>query len=166
MKVLGRGGHDGLLPHQSVANTKPRWEDATKAWYNKKPVVQHLRVFGCVAYMKVMHSHLAKLDPRGLKVVFIGYKPGSKAYMLYDPTGGRAHVSHDMTESDQKQNKFTVEYLVTEQGEGGAQHQSLSPPPVAAPGTPTPTPIATLAEPLKPVEFATDKRQQCWILQS
>ena len=28
-EVLGRGGHDGRLP-QSVANAKPRWEDATR----------------------------------------------------------------------------------------------------------------------------------------
>ena len=29
-KVLGRGGLDGRLPPQSVANAKPRWEDATR----------------------------------------------------------------------------------------------------------------------------------------
>ena len=45
-------------------------------------------MFGCVAYTKVAHPHLAKLDPRGLKVVFIGYEPGSKMYRLYDPVGG------------------------------------------------------------------------------
>ena len=38
---------DGKMPHE--------------AWYNKKPAVHHLRVFGCVAYMKVMRSYLAKL---------------------------------------------------------------------------------------------------------
>ena len=59
-------------------------------------MAHHLRVFGCVAYMKVARPHLAKLDPRGLKVVFIGYEPGRKAYKLYDPTGGRAHASRDV----------------------------------------------------------------------
>ena len=54
----------------------------------KKLAVHHLRVFGCVAYTKVACPHLAKLDLRGLKVVFIGYEPGSKAYRLYDPAGG------------------------------------------------------------------------------
>ena len=29
-EVLGRGGNDGRLPPQSVDNTKPRWEDATR----------------------------------------------------------------------------------------------------------------------------------------
>ena len=59
-----------------------------EAWYNKKPLVHHLHMFCCVAYMKVTRPHLAKLDPRGLKVVFIGYELGSKAYRLYDPVGG------------------------------------------------------------------------------
>ena len=76
------GSLDGEMPHET--------------WYNKKPVVHHLRVFGCVVYMKVAHPNLAKLDPRGLKVVFIGYKPGSKTYRLYDPAKGRAQVSRDV----------------------------------------------------------------------
>ena len=29
-EVLGRDGHDGRLPPQSVANAKPRQEDATR----------------------------------------------------------------------------------------------------------------------------------------
>ena len=48
-----------------------------EVWYNKKFAIHHLRVFGYVAYMKITRPHLAKLDPRGLKVVFIGYEPMS-----------------------------------------------------------------------------------------
>ena len=59
-----------------------------EAWYNKKLAVHHFRVFDCIAYMKVARPHLAKLDPRGLKVAFIDYEPESKAYRLYDPAGG------------------------------------------------------------------------------
>ena len=123
--------------------------------------LHHLRVFGCVAYMKNVRPHLAKLDPKGLKVIFIGYEPGSKAYRFYDPAKGQAHVSrdvifddttfwqwNDVTEADQNPNQFTVEYLVTESGEGGAQHREPSPSPVAAPGTHTPTPTTTPAHPL------------------
>ena len=113
-------------------------------------------MFGCVAYMKVTPSHLAKLDPKGLKVVFISYEPRSKAYRLYDPVGGRAHVSrdvifdedtfwqwNDVINADHNLNQVTVEYLVTEPEEGGAQHQEQSPPPAG--------------EPPEPVEFATPR---------
>ena len=64
---------------------------------------------------------------------------------------------NDVTEADQDPDQFTVEYLVTEPREEGAQHWALSPSPATAPGTPMPTPAATLATPPKPVEFATPR---------
>jgi hypothetical protein len=73
---------DGKMPYQ--------------AWRGKKPTVHHLQVFGCVTYMKITRPQLTKLDDRGLKTVFIGYEPGSKAYRLYNPTDGWVHVSRDM----------------------------------------------------------------------
>ena len=79
------------LPTRSLDGKTPH-----EAWYNKKPAVHHLRVFGCVAYMKVTHPHLAKVNPRRLKVVFIGYEPGIKVYRLYDLAGGRAHMLCDV----------------------------------------------------------------------
>ena len=62
---------------------------------------------------------------------------------------------NDVTKVDQNPNQFTVEYLVTKPGEGGAQHRALSPPPEAARDTPTLTPTTTPATPPEPVEFAT-----------
>ena len=119
--------------------------------------------------MKDVCPHLAKLDPKGLKVVFIGYEPGSKVYR-FSPAEGQAHVLrdiifyettfwqwNDVTEVDQNPNQFTVEYLVTELRKGGAQHWEPPPPPAAAPGTPTPTPTTTPAAPPDPVEFATPR---------
>jgi hypothetical protein len=43
-----------------------------EAWHSKRLGVHHLRTFGYVAYMKVTHPHLAKLDDWGKKGVFIG----------------------------------------------------------------------------------------------
>ena len=96
--------------------------------------------------MKDTCPHLAKLDPKGLKVVFIGYESGSKAYRLYYPVGGASsRVSrrvfdestfwqlNDEIEADHNLNQFTVEYLVIEPKEGGAQHQEPSLPSAGAP---------------------------------
>ena len=46
-----------------------------------------------------------------------------------------------MIEVDQNPNQFTVEYLITEPGEGGAQHRELSP--TSAVATPEPVEFAT-----------------------
>ena len=120
--------------------------------------------------MKDARPHLSKLDPRGLKVVFIGYKPGSKVYRFYDPADRRAHLSRDVIfdettflqwngviKVDQNPNQFTVEYLITEPGEGGAQHRESSLLPAAAPSTPMPTSTITPTATLKPMEFITPR---------
>jgi hypothetical protein len=42
-------------------------------FYGKGPDVSHLRVFGCVAYVRVPDAQRKKLDPMSLKGVFVGY---------------------------------------------------------------------------------------------
>lgn len=39
---------------------------------NKKPNVEHLRVFGCIGYAKVQTPHLKKLDDRSRTLVHLG----------------------------------------------------------------------------------------------
>jgi hypothetical protein len=56
---------------------------------------RNLLYIGCVAYIKQVCPHLAKLDDRGIKVVFIGYQDGTKAYMFFDPEAARVYVSRD-----------------------------------------------------------------------
>jgi hypothetical protein len=56
-----------------------------EAWHGRRPDVQHVRTFGCVAYVKTMKPHLKKLNGRGTSVVFIGYEQGAKVWRFYDP---------------------------------------------------------------------------------
>jgi hypothetical protein len=60
-----------------------------EAWHGRKPVVSHLRVFGCLAFGKEL-GHIDKLDDRSTPGVFISYAGGSKAYRILDP--GTQHV--------------------------------------------------------------------------
>jgi hypothetical protein len=36
-----------------------------EVWYGRKPVVHHLKTFGCIVYMKNMKPNLKKLEDRG-----------------------------------------------------------------------------------------------------
>jgi hypothetical protein len=56
-----------------------------EAWHWRKPAVHHLRTFGCIVYMQNTTPHLKKLEYRSCKMIFIGYKSGSKVYRAYDP---------------------------------------------------------------------------------
>ena len=72
---------DGMTPYE--------------ASHGRRLDVSFLRTFGCVAYVKATKPHMKKLDDRGTPVVFIGYKPGAKAWHFYDPATHRAVVSRD-----------------------------------------------------------------------
>nr|GEY24723.1 ribonuclease H-like domain, reverse transcriptase, RNA-dependent DNA polymerase [Tanacetum cinerariifolium] len=62
----------------------------------RKPNLENLRVFGCIAYAKVPSQCLTKLNDRSSRMVYLGNKPGSKAYRLFDPTTQKICVSRDV----------------------------------------------------------------------
>ncbi|KAJ0591376.1 putative RNA-directed DNA polymerase [Helianthus annuus] len=59
----------------------------------KKPNLEHLKIFGCLAYERVVSKQLQKLDDRSNPLVHLGFEPGSGAYRLYDPKTQRIIVS-------------------------------------------------------------------------
>ena len=48
-----------------------------EAWHGRKPVVSHLRVFGCLAFAKEL-DHVGKLNDRSTSGVFIGTRRASR----------------------------------------------------------------------------------------
>jgi hypothetical protein len=56
-----------------------------EVWTGKKPSLEHLRVFGCDAYVHVPKENRSKLDNKVEKCIFIGYKDGVKGYKLWNP---------------------------------------------------------------------------------
>ena len=51
-----------------------------KAWYGAKPIVEHLRVFGCICYIHVLVVKKDKLDQKVEIGVFLGYSNNVKGY--------------------------------------------------------------------------------------
>ena len=66
-----------------------------EAWHGRKPMVSHLRVFGCLAFAKEL-NHVGKLDDRSTPGVFICYAEGNKAYRILGPTTQHVRISHDV----------------------------------------------------------------------
>jgi hypothetical protein len=58
--------------------------------------VQHLKIFGCVAYSHVPKELRNKLDHKAEKCIFIGYSERSKAYKLYNPKTKKFLISRDV----------------------------------------------------------------------
>ncbi|MCO5573934.1 hypothetical protein L7F22_027712 [Adiantum nelumboides] len=67
-----------------------------ESWYDKKPSVSYLCVFGCLAYAHIPQQLRGKLDDKAVKCIFVGYSSGSKGYRLYNPATNKIFESRDV----------------------------------------------------------------------
>ena len=64
--------------------------------YNKPPVLDHVRVLGCLCYVHNQKHGGDKFAPRGTKSVFLGYPFGKKGWKVYDLETGIVSTSRDV----------------------------------------------------------------------
>ena len=57
-------------------------------WTGRKPSLNHLKVWGCPAEVKLYNPTLSKLDSRTTRCYFVSYPKHSKGYQFYNPNGG------------------------------------------------------------------------------
>lgn len=67
-----------------------------EAWSQGRWIVEHLKVFGCVAYAHVPKEKRQKLDEKSIKCIFTRYNSKSKAYRFYDPLNKKMILSRDV----------------------------------------------------------------------
>ena len=71
-------------------------ETPYERWYEKKPDLSHLRVFGCAANAHVPDGERRKLDKKSKKMRFVGYSLTSKGYRLFDETSRKLYIPRDV----------------------------------------------------------------------
>uniref|UniRef100_A0A251TCA0 Putative copia protein n=1 Tax=Helianthus annuus TaxID=4232 RepID=A0A251TCA0_HELAN len=71
-----------------------------EAWSGKKPNVDHLRVFGCIAYVHIPKQNRSKLDDKTERAIFVGYSEHSKGYKLFNPITHKMIISRDVIFSE------------------------------------------------------------------
>jgi hypothetical protein len=49
-----------------------------EVWYVKNPSMEHLKLFGCDAFVHVPKEKRSNLDKKEVKYIFIGYTKGMK----------------------------------------------------------------------------------------
>ena len=79
------------IPTKSLEGETPN-----EAWTRIKPNVDHLRVFGCLAHVKIVLGNQKKLEDRSKPMIFIGYEKVIKVYRVYDPFIGNIHLTRDV----------------------------------------------------------------------
>lgn len=136
---------DGISPFEAV--------------YGRRPNLDHLRIFGCKAFVHEQRFSVKRLDPRAWIGIHVGYDPYNwRCYRIYDPTTATVrltiHVTFDETSFPTPESliadKEYEEYLDLERdqdiariptrssGTGPAPDTGLG----GAPAAPAPEPIA------------------------
>jgi hypothetical protein len=64
-----------MSPSSVLVDTNPN-----EVWFGNNPLVSHIKVFGCDAFVHVPKKKRSKLDKKEIKCIFIGYKEGMKGY--------------------------------------------------------------------------------------
>ncbi len=59
-----------------------RGKTAKELWTEKPPNVEHLRVFGCRAWVHIPRERRDKWDPKANELTFVGYEEHTKGYRL------------------------------------------------------------------------------------
>ena len=78
-------------PHAILGEKTPK-----EVFTVKKPVVDHMRIFGTPVYIHVPKEKRLKLEPYGKKGTFVGYSESSKAYRIYVPGQRYIEVRRDV----------------------------------------------------------------------
>ena len=65
-------------------------------WYNKKPDVSHLKIFGCLAYAKNDQPTLGKFNDQAYNCKMIGYTLHQNTYWLYNEKTKKCFQSRDV----------------------------------------------------------------------
>ncbi|KAL0426860.1 UNVERIFIED_CONTAM: Retrovirus-related Pol polyprotein from transposon TNT 1-94 [Sesamum latifolium] len=74
---------------------------AEEVWIGNPVNFDHLRTFGCLAYVHVPSDERSKLDPKSKQCIFLGYKKGVKGYKFWDPVARKMVVSRDAVFDEQ-----------------------------------------------------------------
>ena len=67
-----------------------------EAWTGEKPLVDHLRAFGCQAYAQIPKDERKKLNSKSRKCILLVYGTETKCYQLYDPQRKKVFFSRDV----------------------------------------------------------------------
>jgi hypothetical protein len=67
-----------------------------EAWSMKKPRVDHLIIFGSVAYAEIQEEKRTKIEDKSQKYILLGYGENSHGYKLHNPMTKKVIMSRDV----------------------------------------------------------------------
>ena len=104
---------------------------AEEVWISNAIDFDHLRIFGCPAYVHVPGDERSKLDPKSKKCIFLGYKKGVKGYKFWDLIARKVVTSRDAVFDEQFMLQQDQDKVPENSSSSDTLHIDLEPYPVA-----------------------------------
>jgi hypothetical protein len=86
-----------MSPHRILGKMTPE-----EAFTDRRPDVEHIRIFGCSTFSHVPSERRTKLEPTAQHGILVGYSEVSKAYRIYIPPLRKVVVSRDVRFEEDK----------------------------------------------------------------
>ena len=67
-----------------------------QCWFDEKPDLTSLCVFGSLCYVHVPNDQRQKLDAKSYKAIFVGYPDGTKGYKVFNISNGKFYRTRDV----------------------------------------------------------------------
>ncbi|MCO5604923.1 hypothetical protein L7F22_059098 [Adiantum nelumboides] len=97
-----------------------------ESWYDRKPSINYLRVFACLAYAHIPQQLHGKLDDKAVKRIFVGYSSGSKGFLPSFVENQESQQVDNFDQSfDQHVTPHDVEEIVHEEQEVLMEERTL-----------------------------------------
>ena len=87
-------------------------ESPYELWNGWKPNLDYIKVWGCLAFYRVINPKIIKLGPIAMKSVFMGYAENSKTYRLLDLSSNIVVESRDVEFIEDKFSKDSIDTLI------------------------------------------------------
>ena len=73
-----------------------------EGWTRRQPSVEHLKVFGCIVFVKTLSKSLRKQDARSIPMIFIGYEKGVEGYITFNIVSQTILITGDAVFEEEK----------------------------------------------------------------
>jgi hypothetical protein len=84
-------------PHRILRKMNPE-----KAFTDRRPNVEHIKIFGCLTFSHVPSERRTKLNPTAQHGILVAYSKVSKAYRIYIPPLRKVVVNRDVRFEEDK----------------------------------------------------------------
>lgn len=104
-KLPKRFWNEAVVTANHIKNRSPtsacgdqfKCKTPAEIWYNKKPDLSHIKVFGSICYNHVPKQNRTKLESRAVKCIMLGYGSSQFTYRLWDIENDKLVIGRHVT---------------------------------------------------------------------